>query len=243
MQMMGTLQQLHLRHRLRRADLQLLVMASNLKRYGQEVLTILKKALVGKVPEPMSLLLVKEYGKDPFLILVACLLSLRSRDAVTYHVCRELFKRATTPQEIIAIPDHELEALIHRIGFFRRKTQILKQVSQQILQEFHGRVPDTEEGLLRINGVGRKTANLVLSVAFDKPAICVDVHVHRLSNQLGLVHTKTPEQTERALQKIFPPAQWGEINRLLVMLGQNPSIHPRSLEELRRTLPAVAHPE
>jgi endonuclease-3 len=193
----------------------------NLKDYGQRVLKILESALVGKVPEPMSITLIKEYGPDPFLILIACLLSLRSRDTVTYGVSRELFKRARTPQEILAIPEKELEAIIHKIGFFRRKATILKEVSQQLIDQFHGKVPDTEADLLRIKGVGRKTANLVLPLAFHKPAICVDVHVQRLSNKLGLVDTKTPEQTERALQKIFPQSQWTTINRLLVMLGQN----------------------
>lgn len=169
----------------------------------------------------MSLTLIKEFGKDPFLILIGCLLSLRSKDSVTYGVCKELFSRARTPEELLTIPQHELEALIHKIGFFRRKAAILKAVSQQIIDQFGGHVPDTEADLLAIKGVGRKTANLVLALAFDKPAICVDVHVHRLSNMLGLVSTKTPEQTEFALQKIYPARQWADINRLLVMLGQN----------------------
>ena len=99
-------------------------------------------------------------------------------------------------------------------------------MSQQLIDQFNGKVPETEQELLSIKGVGRKTANLVLAEAFNKPAICVDVHVHRLSNQLGLVNTKNPDETEFALQKIFPPNQWREINRLLVMLGQN-SCSPR----------------
>ncbi len=192
-----------------------------LKIYGQELLKVLRKNLIGRVPEPMSIMLVHDFGKDPFLILIACLLSLRSRDTVTYHVCHDLFKLAKTPQEILAIPTPKLEHIIHKIGFFRRKAAILKQVSRQLLTEFDGIVPDNETDLLRLKGVGRKTANLVLGIAFDKPAICVDVHVHRMANLLGLVSTKKPEQTERALQKIFPQAQWIEINRLLVMLGQN----------------------
>ena len=193
----------------------------DIKEYGQEVLQVLESALVGKVPEPMSIQLVQDYGRDPYLVLIACLLSLRSRDVVTYHVCKELFRLVRTPQQMLKIPQEDLEALIHKIGFFRLKATILKEVSQQLIDQFNGKVPETEQELLSIKGVGRKTANLVLAEAFNKPAICVDVHVHRLSNQLGLVNTKNPDETEFALQKIFPPNQWREINRLLVMLGQN----------------------
>ncbi len=192
-----------------------------IKEYGQEVLQILESALVGRVPEPMSIMLVQDYGRDPYLVLVACLLSLRSRDVVTYHVCKELFKLVKTPQQMLKISQKELEAIIHKIGFFRRKATILKEVSQELLERFNGAVPENLDDLLSIKGVGRKTANLVIAEAFNKPAICVDVHVHRLSNQLGLVDTKNPDQTEFALQKIFPKSQWREINRLLVMLGQN----------------------
>lgn len=195
--------------------------SKSIKNFGQEVLHVLESALAGKVAEPMSLLLVQDYGRDPYLILVACLLSLRSRDVVTYHVCKDLFKRVKTAQQMLTIPQKELEDIIHKIGFFRRKATILKEVSQQLLDQFKGKVPETLDELLSIKGVGRKTANLVLAEAFNKPAICVDVHVHRLSNQLGLVTTKNPDETEFALEKIFPEGQWREINRLLVMLGQN----------------------
>jgi endonuclease-3 len=197
------------------------LVGQGIKEYGQEVLQVLESALVGKVPEPMSIKLVEDYGRDPYLILIACLLSLRSRDVVTYHVCKDLFSRVRTPQQMLKIPQKELEDSIHKIGFFRRKATILKEVSQQLIEQFNGEVPNTQAELLLIKGVGRKTANLVLAEAFNKPAICVDVHVHRLSNTLGLVKTKTPDQTEFALQKVFPPSQWREINRLLVMLGQN----------------------
>jgi endonuclease-3 len=175
----------------------------------------------------MSIMLVQDYGRDPYLVLIACLLSLRSRDVVTYHVCKELFSRVKTPQEMLKISQEDLEAIIHKIGFFRRKATILKEVSQQLIDQFNSKVPQTEQELLSIKGVGRKTANLVLAEAFSKPAICVDVHVHRLSNQLGLVKTKKPDQTEFALQKLFPPQQWRDINRLLVMLGQN-SCRPKA---------------
>lgn len=193
----------------------------DVKGYGKAVIKALGTALIGRVSEPMSRKLIQDFGREPYLILVGCLLSLRSRDTVTYAVCRDLFDKARTPQQMLEISQHELEAIIHKIGFFRRKARIIQEVSQQLMEEFGGRVPDTEAELLRIKGVGRKTANLVLAEAFNKPAICVDVHVHRLANQLGLVHTKTPEATERALQEIFPANKWAEINRLFVMLGQN----------------------
>ncbi|MBY0109827.1 MAG: endonuclease III [Candidatus Babeliaceae bacterium] len=193
----------------------------SIKEYGQKILKTLESALVGKVPEPMSLMLVQDFGRDPYLILIACLLSLRSRDVVTYHVCKDLFRRVKTPEQMLKIPQKDLEVIIHKIGFFRRKATILKEVSQQLIDQFNGKVPKTLEKLLSIKGIGRKTANLVLAEAFDQPAICVDVHVHRLSNQLYLVHTNKPDETEFELQKIFPPHQWREINRLFVMLGQN----------------------
>lgn len=198
----------------------------DLKVYGQEVLRTLRAALVGRVAEPMSLTLNKEYGRDPYLVLIACLLSLRSRDVVTIHVCRELFTYARTPQELLRIPIKQLEKIIHKIGFFRKKAETLRSVSNELIERFGGKVPHTEQELLSLKGVGRKTANLVLSEGFNQPAICVDVHVHRLANQLGLVHTKTPEQTEYALQKIFPQKDWRDINRLLVMLGQNSKEFP-----------------
>lgn len=172
-------------------------------------------------PLPMSELISKEYGKDPYLILISCLLSLRARDVVTYPVSKNLFRYVRTPQQMLEIPNEKLTNLIHSIGFYNRKAAILKDVSRQLIERFSGQVPHTEAELLSLKGVGRKTANLVLSVAFDTPAICVDVHVHRLSNRLGIVTTKTPEQTEAALKKIVPKERWSDINRLLVQWGQN----------------------
>ena len=170
----------------------------------------------------MSIQLTQEFGRDPFIILMSCLLSLRARDTVTYPISQQLFKKVKTQQELLAIPIPQLEAIIRPIGFFHRKALILHSVSQELIDRFHGKVPHTFEELLSIKGVGRKTANLVLAEGFGKPAICVDVHVHRIANQLGLVKTKTPEQTEFALQKIFPEKDWRDINRYFVLLGQLP---------------------
>ncbi len=165
--------------------------------------------------------IITEFGHDPFLILISCLLSLRAKDSVTIHICRDLFNKAKTPQEILAIPKAQLEKIIYKIGFYRNKAQILHEVSLIILNRFKGIVPGTEKELLSIKGVGRKTANLVLGLGFGIPAICVDIHVHRISNRLGLVKTTTPEETEEALKKLLPKEHWIEWNKLLVMWGQN----------------------
>ncbi len=185
-----------------------------------KIIKLLKEKTKG-MPEPMSQVLVSEYGHDPFIILMSCLLSLRARDVQTLPVSRELFKIARTPEEILAIPDKKLEKILFPLGFYHRKAKILKEVSRELIDRFGGKVPDNMEDLLSIKGIGRKTANLVLSQSFGIPAICVDTHVHRLANLFGLVHTKTPDQTEQELMKIVPKRYWSEINRLFVMWGQN----------------------
>jgi len=168
----------------------------------------------------MASVIVEEYGKDPFLILISCLLSLRTRDVISLPVSQALFAHAKTPQELVKIPIPKLEKIIHATGFYRNKARVLHNVSVALIKNFKGKVPSSLDDLLSLPGVGRKTANLVLAQAFDSPAICVDTHVHRLANQLGMVHTKTPEQTELALQKIVPKKYWIELNRLLVTWGQ-----------------------
>ncbi len=168
----------------------------------------------------MSQTISDEYHHDPFLILISCLLSLRTRDTITLPVSRALFARARTPEQLVKLPRKELEKIIHSTGFYRRKAEVLHDVSAAIIKQFHGKVPHTEQELLSLPGVGRKTMNLVLGQAFGVPAICVDTHVHRLVNQLGLVHTKTPEQTETALKKVVPQKYWIELNKLLVTYGQ-----------------------
>ncbi len=184
------------------------------------IIEILRTATQGMM-QPMSELIAKEYNNDPFLILISCLLSLRARDVMTYPVCKLLFKKARTPQQFVDFPLEDLEHEIHSIGFYKKKAQTLKEVSRQLIEQFNGEVPHTKEQLMFIKGVGPKTANLVLGVAFGIPALCVDIHVHRISNRLGLVETKTPEETEKELMKILPPEFWIEYNKLLVMWGQN----------------------
>ena len=185
-----------------------------------KILSILRNE-TKKFTLPAADQIIKEYGKDPFLILISCLLSLRTRDVTSVKISRQLFRRARTPKALIAIPQQELEVMLRPIGFYRRKAAIIKHVSNELLTRFGGRVPSNSEDLLSIKGIGQKTANLVLGYAYGIPAICVDTHVHRLSNRLGLVKTKTPDQTEKALQQIVAKKNWIELNHLFVLWGQN----------------------
>lgn len=165
--------------------------------------------------------IIQEYGKDPFLILISCLLSLRAKDSTTIHVCRKLFERVRSPRSMVALPCHELEKLIYQSGFYKTKARVLQDVSHVLLDRFKGKVPSSYDELIAIKGIGPKTANLVVAQAFGTPAICVDTHVHRISNRLGLIRTSNVERTEAALRKILPKKYWTEWNRLLVMWGQN----------------------
>lgn len=171
--------------------------------------------------EPAVTQIVAEYGQDPFLILVSCLLSLRTKDTVSLPASRRLFQFAKNPEQMLALEQAQIEKIIYPVGFYRRKAKQLHEISADLLKRFDGKVPGTEQELLSLKGVGRKTANLVLGEGFGIPAICVDTHVHRISNHLGLVRTKMPEETERALQELLPKEYWVEYNRLLVMWGQN----------------------
>jgi endonuclease-3 len=164
---------------------------------------------------------VAEKSRDPFRVLISCLISLRTKDEVTGAASRRLFAKADTPAKMLRLRERDIAKLIFPAGFYRTKAQRIREISQTLVNRYKGRVPDTLEGLLQLNGVGRKTANLVLTVAYGKPGICVDTHVHRLSNRLGWVKTKTPEQTELALRKILPKRYWIPLNDWLVTFGQN----------------------
>lgn len=158
---------------------------------------------------------------DPFFVLISTVMSHRTRDDVTYPAAKKLFKRFSTPEEMVIADISEIEALIKDVGFYRVKAGRIKEISRILLEKYNGRVPDDMEALLELPGVGRKTANCVLAHAFLKDALAVDTHVHRISNRLGLVETKAPEETEMELKKIFPQKYWRHINPLLVKLGQN----------------------
>jgi endonuclease III len=152
---------------------------------------------------------------------VSTILSLRTKDQVTREASRRLLAVARTPAELIALPEQEISKLIFPVGFYRTKARTLKQLGRDLLEKYDGKVPDDLDELLKIKGVGRKTANLVITLGFGIPGICVDTHVHRVSNRLGYVSTKTPEQTEAALRKKLPKEYWIEYNDLLVTWGQN----------------------
>ncbi|MEA1992868.1 MAG: endonuclease III [Euryarchaeota archaeon] len=157
--------------------------------------------------------------RDPFKVLISTVLSARTKDKVTKKAFERLMSRAETPEEILILDN--IEELIYPAGFYRTKAKNLKMLCTQLLEDFDGRVPDSLDDLLKLRGVGRKTANLVLVLAFDKEGVCVDTHVHRISNRWGYVSTKTPKKTEFALRKKLPKKHWKEYNDILVTFGQN----------------------
>lgn len=166
-----------------------------------------------------------EYGahgdsRDPFRLLIGTMISLRTKDEVTDGATRRLFERAPNPRAMLGLQREEIERLIFPAGFYRNKASNILEVSRRIATEHGGRVPDTFSELTRLPGVGPKTANLVLSMGFGIPAICVDTHVHRISNRLGWVDTRNPEETEQALRQILPRRLWIPLNGLLVRFGQ-----------------------
>lgn len=196
-----------------------------LQRFSQHdrmrtIIQILQVNTVG-MAEPAISQMQQLYGANPFIILITCLLTLRTQDIVSFPVAKKLFQFAQTPQEMCALSDKIIENIVYPVGFYHQKTYQIKTISRQIVEQFSGVVPQSERALLSLSGVGPKTANLVLGQAFGISAICVDVHVHRISNRLGLVHTQTPEETEKALKKILPQKYWIPWNTLLVMWGQN----------------------
>ncbi len=162
-----------------------------------------------------------ERSKDPFRVLVSCILSLRTQDATTREASRRLFSIASTPVELSRLTRRVIEKAIYPVGFYRVKAGVLKDLSTELVKNRGSMVPDTIEGLLELKGVGRKTANLVVTMGYGKPGICVDTHVHRITNRWGFVSTKTPEKTEFALREKLPKRYWIVINDLLVAYGQN----------------------
>lgn len=168
-----------------------------------------------------------EKARDPFRLLVACVISLRTKDAVTAEASARLFAVAGSPAGIAALPGARIARLIFPAGFYNTKARQIREIARRIVTEHSGRVPARRDALLALPGVGRKTANLVLGLGFGIPAICVDTHVHRISNRLGLVGTRTPEQTEAALEEVLPRRLWIDINDLLVTFGQT-VCHPTS---------------
>ncbi|MBQ8460133.1 endonuclease III [bacterium] len=158
---------------------------------------------------------------DPYLVLISCILSLRTNDKTTYPATLRMLKLAKTPQEMMQVNVEDLEKAIYPVGFYKNKAGQIIELSKILVEKYNGKVPCNIDELCKFRGVGRKTANLVLSRGFNTPAICVDVHVHRIFNRLGYLKTKNPEETEFALRKKLPKKYWIPINTLLVTHGQN----------------------
>lgn len=178
----------------------------------------MEKAAIGYNVPVVSLIAMK--GRNAFRILIPAILSARTKDDVTEPASRRLLDKAGTPEKLASLTIAEIEKLIYPVGFYKTKAVHLRRAAHMLLEEFGGMVPDSLENLLRIPGVGRKTANLVLGEAFRKNAICVDTHVHRISNRLGLIRTRTPYKTELALAQILPVKYWITYNTFLVAHGQ-----------------------
>lgn len=160
------------------------------------------------------------FADDPYKTLVATMMSARTNDDTTLIAANRLFEKAPTAKSLSHLSEQEIEKLIYPVGFYKTKAKHLKGIANQLLTQFDGKVPKTREELVTLPGVGRKTANLVLNRAYGIPAIAVDTHVHRISNLLGWVHTKTPQETEFALMKILPESSWAQMNNLFVSIGR-----------------------
>jgi endonuclease-3 len=163
---------------------------------------------------------VTNNGSDPFRILVGCILSLRTKDEVTYPATDRLFAKARDPKGMLALSPATIASTIYPVGFYRTKAKQIRAICRILLAEHGGKVPDSIETLLALPGVGRKTANLTVTLGFGKPGICVDTHVHRIANRLGWVSTKSPDETESALRRVLPKRWWIPINETLVRHGQ-----------------------
>lgn len=170
--------------------------------------------------EPVVGVVAKE-SRDPFRILIACVLSLRTKDRTTAEASQRLFSLASTPSAMLNLSSAKIQQAIYPVGFYRVKSKQIHEICRRLLTVYGGRVPDSIDDLLTLPGVGRKTANLVVTIGYNKPGICVDIHVHRISNRWGYVKTKTPEQTEQALCRKLPAKYWMTYNDLLVPFGQN----------------------
>lgn len=184
------------------------------------VLRIVKRE-IRQWEEPVLGVVARESNRDPFRILISCLLSLRTKDKTTGEASARLYALAHQPATMLTIPLRQIEQAIYPVCFYRTKAKSIHAICRRLLEVYGGAVPDSIEELVTLSGVGRKTANLVVTVAFGKPGICVDIHVHRISNRWGYVKTETPEETEVALRNKLPKQHWITFNDLLVPYGQH----------------------
>ena len=170
--------------------------------------------------DPSVNTVAEQYSQSPWAVLVSTIISLRTKDDVTLAASKKLLEKASNPAEVAALKQKKIEKLIYPAGFYRNKAASLKKIAAILIKQYNGKVPSSMEALLSLPGVGRKTANLVLNEAFDIDAVCVDIHVHRISNRCGWLTSKGPEETETVLREILPKKFWKRINRLLVLYGQ-----------------------
>jgi len=184
-----------------------------------KILNTVKKA-VEKYDIPV-LEKFNEMTQDPYWVLISCILSLRAKDETTEKVARALYAAAPSPEQVLKIPVKKMEKIVYKSGFYKVKAGNVLNITGIILEKYKGKVPDNIDELLTIKGVGRKTANLVVTVAFNKPGICVDTHVHKISNRWGYVKTKNPDETEMKLREILPQKYWIKYNMRLVLFGRN----------------------
>jgi endonuclease III len=187
--------------------------------YISEIIGILREEYKGWNTPAVTV--VAGCSGSPYKVLVSCLISLRTKDEVTASASARLFGQADTPEKMELLSEGDIAGLIYPAGFYRNKAAQILQISKQLVSGYSSKVPDEIDELLKFKGVGRKTANLVLTLGFSKPGICVDTHVHRICNRWGYVETKTADETEQVLRKILPVDHWIEINELLVAFGQN----------------------
>jgi len=164
--------------------------------------------------------LIAEASDSPFKVLISCILSLRTQDSTTAQASRRLFALADSPETMVRLSAKKIEQVIFPVGFYRTKAKTILEICRNLNENYRGRVPDEIDEVLKFKGVGRKTANLVVTLGYNKPGICVDTHVHRISNRWGYVKTATPEKTEAALRQKLPKQYWIEYNDLLVSFGQ-----------------------
>ena len=187
-----------------------------MKRVGN-VVRLLEEA---KQPQSDFVKLMDSF-KNPYLVLIACILSLRTNDKTTYPATLRMLELAKTPQEMMGLKEEDVANAIYPVGFYKNKAWQIIELSKLIVEKYNGEVPNSIDELCKCRGVGRKTANLVMTLGFGEPAICVDVHVHRIFNRLGYIKTKNPEETEFVLRDKLPLEYWIPTNTLLVTHGQN----------------------
>lgn len=193
----------------------------NQEQYWDDIFSRFNEALALEGAALPSVSTIAIEKQDPFRVLISTLISLRTKDDVTLAASRRLFALADTPRRMIELSAEEVELAIYPAGFYRTKAKNILTISQILLEKYDGQVPDSQEALIALPGVGIKTANLTLNLGFGIEAICVDCHVHQIANRLGWISTATPEQSEKELQKIMPRRFWIPLNELLVTYGQH----------------------